>query len=255
MAQFKKRLLDLLAVVVLASPSASFAGAMAGGSTEITQILNNVQLLMQSTTQYMEHATQLEQYYTQLKNLEAAGLGGFKGWVGDAARMYNKAQELNQTVNRFYGSLSSLEKLAEGRYQEFAASGLTWDGYVERVKKMSEARGVARKVLTAQEANTMERVQQNWDRLRQVSAEIPQSEGEHSALQIMNGQMAILNGTMNEMLAFNATQSRAASERTIIEDVRAEKREQANGEMGKHIHDGAKTTRDFLEQLRTEGLK
>lgn len=252
----KNKLLECAVVAALASaPAVSYAGAMAGGSTEVTQILNNVQLLMQTVQQEMEYATQLEQYYTQLKQVESAGLQSFSGYVGDAARMYAKAQQLNQTASQFYGSLQSLNTLTEQRYSEFAASGLTWEGYVARLQRMNEVRGQTRKVLTGQEVATMERVQHNWERLREVSAEIPASQGEHSAMQIMNGQMAILNGTMNEMLAFNAAQSRANSERTIIQDVKTEKEDATNAQLGRVLGKQFETSNDALGYWLQIGAK
>lgn len=228
----------------------SQAGALAGGATEVTQILNNIQLLMQSTQQYMQYTTQLEQYFTQMKNLEGAALNSFGGWGKDTLQMYAKVQQLDQTARNFYGALNDLEKLAAGRYNEFAATGLTWDEYIDRIAKVEDSRQHNREILTGHEVQAMGRVQSNWEHLKELQAEIPASQGQHAAMQIMNGQMAMLNGTMNEMLQFNAAQSRAHSERQLVDDADAARREALIREIVDKANAYDKESREVFRRLQ-----
>lgn len=59
---FIKKIERLVSLIALFYCGGAFAGGPVGGATEITQLLNNVQLVLQYTTQ-------LQQYETQLKNL------------------------------------------------------------------------------------------------------------------------------------------------------------------------------------------
>lgn len=67
----RKKILLLSAVVLVNANPSAFAGSVAGngGSTEYTQILNNVQLLNQYTQMLQQYSTQLQQYQAQLRNL------------------------------------------------------------------------------------------------------------------------------------------------------------------------------------------
>ncbi|CAJ0802664.1 hypothetical protein LMG7141_04141 [Ralstonia condita] len=66
-----KTLCAFMAVVIGAVPTVSLAGSVAGtgGSTEVTQILNNLQLIQQYEQQVSTYVRQGLQYEAQLKNL------------------------------------------------------------------------------------------------------------------------------------------------------------------------------------------
>jgi P-type conjugative transfer protein TrbJ len=61
-----KKLLFVLALLAAGEPAR--AGAIVG-ATEFTQIANNVELMMQYSTQIQQYSTQLQQYQAQLQNL------------------------------------------------------------------------------------------------------------------------------------------------------------------------------------------
>lgn len=72
MKQFGKVLAVIAATLALASGSVhAGGGGMTGGATEMTQILNNVQLADSYAQQVMAYQNQLLQYETMLKNLLA----------------------------------------------------------------------------------------------------------------------------------------------------------------------------------------
>lgn len=60
----------LLFLFVFNLNNTAHAGAMAGGASEITQIANNVQLIMSYTEQARQTVTQLNQYQAMLRNLK-----------------------------------------------------------------------------------------------------------------------------------------------------------------------------------------
>ncbi len=61
--------LSLVTSSALVSPVAHASGAVAG-ATEITQLLNNAELVTQVAQQAQQLATQLQQYQTMLTNLQ-----------------------------------------------------------------------------------------------------------------------------------------------------------------------------------------
>lgn len=63
----KKRIL-ILALALVANPAFA-GGAASGGASEVTQIMNNVQLANQYAQQVEQYASQLQQYQAQLRDL------------------------------------------------------------------------------------------------------------------------------------------------------------------------------------------
>lgn len=214
---------SLAVFVFFSAVSPVMAGGATGGATEVTQILNNVQLAMQSVNQELQYATQLEQYYTEMLQQMPAELTGALDTVQQVNGVIQKASQVHFTGQRLYGSLEQMKSLAEGRYREFGASGLTWEDYINRSARMSDHFRQTGSVMTDHEVHVMKSVQDNYEKMREYSSQIPRTEGSHQALQIMNGQMAMLNGSINEMLSFNAAQSRRVTERQMIEDADRER--------------------------------
>ncbi len=225
----------------------SAGGGMSGGATEVTQILNNVQLAMQSVKQELQYATQLEQYYTDLLQQMPAELTGALDTVRQVNGVIQKASQVYSTGQRLYGSLEQMKSLAEGRFREFGASGLTWEDYVNRSARMSDHFRQTGSVMTDHEIHVMKSVQDNYEQMREYSSQIPRTEGSHQALQIMNGQMAMLNGSINEMLSFNAAQSRRVTERQMIEDAAKASEETRALKQNIIFGAGAAADRAFLE--------
>ncbi|CAM5523087.1 hypothetical protein TMEC54S_00123 [Thauera mechernichensis] len=215
----KKLLAIAIIVFLFGAPLRTFAGGgMTGGATEVTQLLNNVQLAIQSVSQELQYATQLEQYYTELLQQMPAELTGALDTVRQANSVIQKASQVYSSGQRLYGSLEQMKGLAERRFREFGASGLTWEDYINRSARMSDHFRQTGNVMTDHEIHVMKSVQDNYEQMREYSSQIPRTEGSHQAMMVMNGQMAMLNGTINEMLSFNAAQSRRLTERQMIED-------------------------------------
>jgi P-type conjugative transfer protein TrbJ len=77
----KKNALCLLLLIISFSAS---AGSGSGGATEVTQIVNMTQLVLQYAQQIQQYGTQLQQYQAQLQNMAqnpASALGGNVGQV------------------------------------------------------------------------------------------------------------------------------------------------------------------------------
>lgn len=108
------RLWVTLASLVVGS-SAIAGGGITGGSTEVTQLLNNVQLIESYGQQVMDYENQLMQYATMVQNLKANPLGvlapDLAKATSDAARLWsignNIASSMSQVDRRFAETFKS----------------------------------------------------------------------------------------------------------------------------------------------------
>lgn len=208
------------ATTLLHAPA--FGGAMAGGATEVTQILNNIQLLMQSATQEMQYATEVEQLYVQTLQQLPGRDTSLIADIQKAATLVSSAQGAKRSLEALTNDLGSLETHAQRRYDRFIASGLSWNNYVAREKEIAAQDRRRAKVVTQAEEAAMQRVKETWGSYQRYQREITTSQGEHQSMRILNGQMNALIGTMNTVLDLSAVRSNVETEKHFKQALRDE---------------------------------
>ncbi len=226
MVTFKMKVAAGVMAMVLSMPTFAGGGG-AGGATEVTQLMNNAQLAAQYAQQLIDYEVQWQKYLTEIEQQIPVEALEFADKVRTIQDYYNQAGNVVDKGSRLYGSLVELNGLAQNRYREFASSGLTWEDYIERSDKISDNYRQTGEVMTDHEVHVMESVKNNYTKLSEVMSDIPDSRGTHQSMQMLNGQMAMLNGTINEMLSFNASMSRRDTERHMIDDAKRESEELA----------------------------
>ena len=99
-----RRLSGLLAAAMLATTPAMAGGGGIAGATEITQILNNAQLVQQYATQAQQYVTQLQQTQTMLTNLMENPLGVLSPDVlriaNNMAKLHSMGKDIGSSVAR-----------------------------------------------------------------------------------------------------------------------------------------------------------
>lgn len=218
----KKSILTVALCAALTAPPAIAGGGMSGGATEVTQILNNAQLVLQYVTQLMEHATQLEQYGTQLNQLDIqlrdiaggqnAGLTAQQQQALEAAQAAMRVRRAGQDL---YGSVQRLEQVGKQAQWDWAAGDLTWEQWLQRRIDTSERQFGRRSILSAAEQQAMNDVVQKSAVLQRYAAEIPHTQGSHEALQVLNGQMNLLVSHIQDMQQLNAMISATRTEESL----------------------------------------
>lgn len=96
-----KKLLVLTTVVLSAAAPSALAGTVAGngGATEITQLMNNTQLLASYGEQAQQTITQFNQYQTMLRNLQKLNPSGLSQ---ESVQKLWKDQNMNDTFRSLY---------------------------------------------------------------------------------------------------------------------------------------------------------
>ncbi|NMG04111.1 hypothetical protein [Azoarcus taiwanensis] len=218
----------LAAASILTAPAPAIAGGgMSGGATEVTQILNNIQLMLQVVKQEMEYALQMEQYMVELQQLMPGEMIAFGEFMLDAQQTISSARQVYNAGSRLYGSLEDLQAISENRFKQFASSGLTWEDYLAREGQIVQHQRDRVGILTLHEAHVAKAVQRNHENFARFAQEIPRTQGSHEALQVLNGQVAMLNGTLNEALHFQLAQSHRATARDVDQAIARDLERQA----------------------------
>ena len=240
-------------LLIITTPFQSSATGLIDGATEFTQIMNNIQLVLQELQQEMAYYTQLQQYATQLKNLENGDTSIINGQSVNLRNLQNLTQNALNSGNALYGDLSQAQSLGQQRYNNFAASNLDWQSYFSREKSAAlQAKGSA-DYMSANEVAVMERVNNNYAALQKYADQIPQSQGSQESMTILNGQMNVLTGTMTDLLNFNRAQQQVKDANTLQDAGRQAAKTDAENAVLQQMQGAAQNSLDAAQKMYTGG--
>lgn len=238
-----RELCACLAIVLCGQgPLSAHAGGSIAGATEPTQILNNLELVkvaMDSAqtagTVASQYITQLQQYQTQLANLQA--LAGLPEGLGvDAAKVLNDLLGYRHALQQLSGSLGTQQAAMEQRLVEARLSGGDWRSYATSVAQ-SAARQNQRAIERLKyEQSVLQQVQADYTFAREVQGQIPATVGQHQALQLMNTQMnrvvtqnakllEVVSATLHQQAEKDAREAEATTRSTADRDLMRQRRE------------------------------
>lgn len=193
-----KRYLVAVAVAVTATLAVGSANAGGGGivgATEMTQLLNNGELLAIGVDQAKtaltvvdQYTTQLRQFETQLASVKAltqlpAGLGA------DNDGALNNLLNYRGALQQLTGSLGQQQSLMQQRLTEARLSGKDWTSYVNSVAADAANKNQRAIDRLQYEESVLQQVRSDYAFARNAQTQIPATVGQHQALQLLNSQM------------------------------------------------------------------
>ncbi|MFC3110194.1 hypothetical protein ACFQAT_25930 [Undibacterium arcticum] len=199
----------------------------------------------------MQLKTQYEQYRTQLAQLKGLSEGDLS-----SMRLRNQDELSNingfiQSVNRTYGDVGQSRNLLQKRFDDQSAAQMSWKDYTES-ENASIKRGVeSAKSRAAIDRQSLEKVNTDYDQVREWQGKIGNTAGMHEAMQLMNAQMNKVitqNGEVIKTMALNSMQknnedvdslSNRQNEARMIKKRREEE--------AKRVHDANNRSRSELE--------
>ncbi len=211
MSQFKVRLISRVVSIVVASSfiattTTARATGMVAGATEITQLLNNSQLMMQfmeAKTQTMTQVKQLYEVYKsaerEIKHLQSIGsdVAKFAAMAKEKdLRNLIKMIDLSESI---YGNVKDLGGRLELRYQEAYKQGLSIKDYILSEGKKIERQEKQAVARVQQERNVVDNLQQDLKNIGDMANKIPLSQGTQQSLGLMNTQINHLLVAMNRI--------------------------------------------------------
>lgn len=172
-------------------------GGITGGATEWTQIANNGQLAKVSADSALTAKTTIDQYMTQLQQLQIqmqniAKLGQPPEGLQDIIRAQQSLSNYRTALERLYGSLEQQKDLMDKRFTEARLSGMTWDQYRERQVELARQQNQRAIQRMEMEARVLDQVEEDYKYSQRMAAQAPMTEGVHQATQMLNHQMSRL---------------------------------------------------------------
>lgn len=201
MSNFNKAKIAAFGLVFCVAVSAN-AGSK--GATEVTQLLNNAELVVQVKEQIKSNKKQLEQYATQLSQFRQQIQDGTNinpyytklGLVGLEKEM-NTARETRQAYEKLFGSVDQLSTQWQQRMYEASTTGISLKDYVmNEADRIQKGNQLAIKRLE-QERRVMTTIEEDFSLAKKWGDSISYQSG-------INGSLGLVNTQMNRMLQQNA---------------------------------------------------
>lgn len=164
-------------------------------ATEVTQLLNNAELIkvaMDGATTAAktveQYALQLQQYQNMLDNTQK--LASLPGALGqDSLKALGDLTAYKQALTQLTGSLDTQREAIDRRLTEARVSGRTWQEYMGGVAA-DVASGKQRAIERLKyEDQVIKQVQSDYEFARGLQSQIPATVGQHQSIQMLNTQM------------------------------------------------------------------
>ena len=171
-------------------------------------VMNTISTFTQEYQQIQQYVTQLQQLqyeYMQLKGIANGDVSGILGTVNDAL---NVTKEYQSGLKLLYGDLNSAKDVLDGLFGRMSASGLSDADWMTREAERNQELQNGNGFLDQYEANVLGQVAKRYEQVQGMQEKITSTGGTHEAMQLMNSQMNALLATTNQMLESNALAAR-----------------------------------------------
>ena len=249
MSSAKRSLIAVYASILVAIVPAAHAGAVAGGASEWTQILNNVQLVSSGMDAAATAKTTIDQYILQYKQYEneLSNLQKFSQLpqnIQHGVRSLEDLRAYKSRLDRLHGSLAEQQRVFEKRFTEARLNGGTWEDYVEMVNKDASNKNQRAISRLEYEQSVMNQVESDYAAARALEPKIQESVGAQQSLQLMNTQMnrlVLQNAKLTEVMV-------ASMGEQTMENARAAEKENADLRAKETIRARQKAINENLER-------
>lgn len=193
---YKKLAAGVIVAATLATavPSA-IGGSVAGngGATEVTQILNNAELAMQTMQDEIRNLTMMKQLALDAAQNLPLDVADYTQRFEDAKQVYTDLSGAVDATQKLYGAVADTRNLAMWRMNQFAASRLDWKDYVKREEDIAKYRKEEVTWLSASEAASLQVVQTAFKELQKHQDILTKgTSGVHQSTALLNAQMQTL---------------------------------------------------------------
>lgn len=197
----------LVAILCLMLPLTGTAGAMTGGATEITQILNNVELAAGVAKQAQTVSQLAASYVVQYNQLREQLLAGAKIGnlsISDVTRMKSDMENYQRALQGLGADLGSFQNTINVRSTEARLQNLSLQDYIARESQRVQQGNDHAKARVQREIAQAEQIKQDITLVRTLGDRIQHTEGVHSSTQLLNSQMNLMLQQMTRLVSLTS---------------------------------------------------
>lgn len=202
----KTKIMGFVFAGILGVPGLCLAGSVGGfgGATEITQIMNNAELAVQSMQSELQSVELIEHTYLQRLQQMKSTIGPLTAPYQKTLDSYQKVKAMHDSLSVLNGKTQNYQGALQDRFKEFSASNLTWDQWKAREQKMiQQGNEVAiTKIQTNQAA--LEGVKNSMEAYQKQADAMEATQGEHQATRVLGAQLTVLGGDVNRLITITA---------------------------------------------------
>jgi conjugal transfer/entry exclusion protein len=252
----KFELKQLVAVICVSFAASSFAGSVAGtgGSTEITQILNNGELIAQVRQQVATVSQLAQSYVVQYNQLREQILSGTKiaGLsISDVLKVKSDIEGYQRSLKTFGRDLEGLESMFDARMLEAKLKKMSFNDYIASESARVNSDNQAAKARVARERAMAKQVQDDIVQVKEYGRRVDQTVGVHESSQLLNGQMNLMLQQMTRLVSLTAESQGSDKAEQLNNEAATRERVSQNAQELKSANDALRQ-RDLtgLDQLK-----
>lgn len=218
-----------LSVAAFTPATVAGGGGATGGATEITQLLNNVELMGVNMTtleslgeqiqsriiQANQYVMQGQQYVTQMKQLQNLVPEEVLQTYRDAMTLRNNYEELNGSITGLYGNIQDAKSSAENIFRDMSLKGLTSEQYMAKLRTNTDRSREHVAGMLGDLSRSMKSVEASYDQVRKFQAKIPTTEGMNQSMQVMNSQMNAMIAQNGQLLELSMSALKDMAEKNV----------------------------------------
>ena len=217
----------VITTLMLGAVPPAFAGGGGGfaGATEMTQIMNNAELAMQSVQEEMQSLELVEQTYLHRMQQLSSSIGPY---TAPFAKTYDTYQKIKATQDKLIGLKGNVENLQgsmQNRFTQYAASNLSWQDWVAREGQMIRDGNERAKSQIESNQRVLLQTQESMQAYQRAADAMDTTTGTHQATRMLGSQLTLLGGDINRLITITAETNR--NQGIAMQDQMIEKHEKA----------------------------
>ncbi len=237
--------------------SASVVAGGAGGMGNVVyDPMNHVQTtisaansVLQTAQMVQAYTLQIQQYLNELENLKRLPQETLNAVLQPYTDEISAAVNLSQTLGDTLAQIHQLQDDFTSQIRQMSAQGVTPAQYMDREMQIAQHRGTSVAAVFKNEVDTMQSVNDSFNRIKQLQQQIPASSGLQQSFQTVNQHLNLLAGQNAQLIKLIAGHQATQSAHQEDED----KANTVAGELiQKRRQDDSANIRQLHQQLREQ---
>jgi P-type conjugative transfer protein TrbJ len=203
---------QIIAAAVLAGVTLQANAMIVFDPSNFTEnLISAIQSVAMEARQASQYLTQLKQYATQVKQVTSLDDGAMDRQFNDIMNTYSTVTQYQSELAGLQGALGEVRSVINNRMNLMAASGLSWDQYLQRERDSLTYRQNGNNILSVYERQAMDNVTQRYVQIQDLQPKIMKTLGTQQSMQVMNTQLNMLTASMQDLVTLSAAEGNRKS--------------------------------------------